>query len=99
MSLKNFYQNLLPPENLTFDEASLFWRLRGGEGLPHRVWHRPLEKNQTWQEIKTRLDHKLNISRASTVFHQIYPPKNRFLLLMEKFLKNIKRSFLLERET
>lgn len=53
------YKSIPIPEDLSFDEASLFWRLRLGEGMPSHKWHKPSDRNKSWQEIKVSLDQKI----------------------------------------
>jgi hypothetical protein len=92
---KNIYQDLLIPKNLSFDEESLFWRLRLGEGIPNRKWHKPLDRQKTWHEIKLSLDKKLQAGRANEIFQKVYPKQNIFFAWLKQLFKNIKIAFLL----
>lgn len=92
----DIYKESPIPKNLTFDEESLFWRLRLGEGIPSRAWHKPLERNKTWYEVKANLDKKLGAARANSIFHIIYPQGNLIRSWLNKFIKTLKISFLLK---
>ncbi|MCC5831852.1 MAG: hypothetical protein JJU12_02270 [Chlamydiales bacterium] len=83
------YKSNLAPHSLTFDEAALFWRLRLGEGIPNRRWHKPLDPSKTWHEVKAGLDQKIEAS------HKNYE-KGLFARFFSKIVKVIKQSFLLE---
>ncbi|NGX61166.1 MAG: hypothetical protein K940chlam9_00647 [Chlamydiae bacterium] len=75
---KHHYKDIPAPENLDFDEASLFWRLRLGEGMPNRSWHKPLDRQKSWEKVKWSLDKKLASSRAHNIFHETFPIKSWF---------------------
>lgn len=81
------YKDCVIPENLSFDEKTLFWRLRLGEGIPQRTWHRPLQKNKSWYEIKDSLDQKLYVRVADAIFQKVYPSKGPFSWLKRKIKK------------
>ena len=96
MPVKNIYQECAIPENLSFDEESLFWRLRLGEGIPNRVWHKPFDRLKSWHEIKHSLDKKLASKRTHSIFQKVYPQSYSFRTWIDKLIKTLKRSFLLE---
>lgn len=89
------YKDCPVPENLSFDEASLFWRLRLGEGIPNRKWHKPVDRQKTWEEIKVSLDQKVDCKRTSAVFQKVYPTKNFIRFWFSKVLKTLKIAFLI----
>lgn len=82
------YREIQLPEGLSFDEASLFWRLRLGEGLPTRKWHQPLDRTKTWEEIKTSLDQKISILCAAHLGRQASTSG-----FWKKFVQNIVQVF------
>jgi hypothetical protein len=89
------YIDLTLPKNLTFDEESLFWRLKQGEGIPQREWHKPLDRRKSWHEIKLSLDKKLQEERTNTAFQKINPQGNGLVAWLKQTLRAIKISFLL----
>jgi hypothetical protein len=95
MTSKNIYQYLSVPKNLSFDEESLFWRLRYGEGLPSREWHKPLDREKTWHEIKLDLDKKLETVQNYSVCQKVYSKRNSLLFWFTKIIQNLKMAFLL----
>jgi hypothetical protein len=92
---EKIYRECLIPKTLSFDEESLFWRLRTGEGIPHREWHKPLDRSKSWHEIKQSLDQKLEIERTKKIFAKVYPKRNYILRLLAKLIQNLKIAFLL----
>lgn len=93
---KHYYKSSPVPPGLSFDEASLFWRLRMGEGVPSRKWHKPLDRSKTWHEIKAGLDQKIEDARTSALFQKTYPSGNSLKKLIAKWIRILKQSFLLE---
>lgn len=91
----NLYKNAFLPTNLTFDEESLFWRLKQGEGLPQRAWHKPLDRQKSWHEIKLSLDKKLQAERADAVFKKVHPQGNALIAWLKKTFRILKIAFLL----
>ena len=83
------------PGNLSFDEESLFWRLRLGEGIPSREWHKPLDRSKSWHEIKLSLDQKVKESRTASLFQKVYPTRTGIRGLLEKLMRNLKIAFLM----
>lgn len=55
------YKTSPPPEDLSFDEASLYWRLRLEEGMPVHKWHKPSDRSKSWEEIRTSLEQKIKV--------------------------------------
>jgi hypothetical protein len=91
------YKSSTIPSGLTFDEESLFWRLRLGEGIPTRKWHKPLDRSKTWHEIKAGLDRKIEATRTTSIFRKIFPcEKGFFARFFARISTVIKQSFLLE---
>lgn len=81
------------PGNLSFDEESLFWRLRMGEGIPSRDWHKPTDRTQNWHEIKLSLDQKVKEVKTAALFQKVYPARPGLLGFLTKFLRNVKIAF------
>jgi len=92
----HYYKSSPLPIGLSFDEASLFWRLRMGEGVPTRKWHKPLDRSKSWHEIKVGLDKKLETARTSALFQKIFPANNFLVRFISKLMRVIRRSFLLD---
>lgn len=89
------YKSIPIPEDLTFDEASLFWRLRLGEGMPSYKWHKPSDRSKSWQEIKGSLDKKISlfckekgveqrVSLANRVQERTLLIKNQLIIILKK---------------
>lgn len=91
----NKYKNHSIPSNLSFDEESLYWRLRLGEGLPTHEWHKPLERHLTWDEVKINLDQKIDHSLSTKIFYRIYPKKYQLKIWLKKLIRSVKIAFLL----
>lgn len=90
------YKSSSIPSGLTFDEASLFWRLRMGEGMPNRKWHKPLDRSKSWHEIKAGLDSKMEIKTTASLFRKIFPlKKGLFTRFFSRIVTVVKQSCLI----